>query len=52
MQTEDFIVTEEVTGSEYTAIAKENGTFIRGEMASDGELRVSGGLGSFPWNRG
>ena len=36
---------------EYAAIAKENGAFIRGEMASDGELKVSGGLGSFPWNR-
>ncbi|MDR0491098.1 MAG: hypothetical protein LBH28_07640 [Oscillospiraceae bacterium] len=33
---------------EYAAIAKENGAFIRGEMASDGELRIFGGLGSFP----
>jgi len=36
---------------EYAAIAKENGAFMRGEMASDGEWRLFGGLGSFPWNR-
>jgi hypothetical protein len=36
---------------EYAAIAKENGAFIRGEMTSDGELSVFGGLGGFPWNR-
>ena len=37
--------------SEYAAIAKENGAFIRGELESDGKFRVFGGLGSFPWNR-
>jgi hypothetical protein len=37
--------------TEYAAIAKENGAFIRGEMAADDELRVFGGLGGFPWNR-
>ena len=47
-----FRISFDYGDTEYAAIAKENGAFIRGEMASDGELRVSGGLGSFPWNRG
>lgn len=33
---------------EYAAIAKENGAFIRGELKSDGDMQVLGGLGSFP----
>lgn len=37
--------------SEYAAIAKENGAFIRGEIASDGEFITLGGLGGFPWDR-
>ena len=36
-------------GSEYAAIAKKNGAFIRGELKSDGDMQVLGGLGSFPW---
>lgn len=39
-----------VNGSEYAAIATLNGAFIRGEMDSDGEIKVSGGMGSFPKN--
>ena len=47
-----FRISFDYGDSEYAAIAIENGAFIRGELASDGELRVSGGLGSFPRNRG
>lgn len=36
--------------SEYAAVAKENGAFIRGEIGSDDGFRTFGGLGSFPWN--
>jgi hypothetical protein len=39
-----------VNGSEYAAIATLNGAFIRGEMGSDGEIQVAGGMGSFPKN--
>ncbi|GHU49067.1 hypothetical protein FACS1894127_1270 [Clostridia bacterium] len=39
-----------INGSEYAAIAKLNGAFIRGEMDSGGEIKVAGGLGSFPNN--
>lgn len=34
--------------SEYAAIAKENGAFIRGELKPDGDIQVWGGLGGFP----
>ena len=37
-------------GSEYGAIAKLNGAFIRGTIDTDGEFRASGGLGAFPKN--
>ncbi|MDR1541735.1 MAG: hypothetical protein LBU32_27870 [Clostridiales bacterium] len=39
-----------INGSEYAAIAKLNGAFLRGEMDFDGELKVAGGLGLFPKN--
>lgn len=35
-------------GSEYAAIAKSNGAFLRFETDADGETRVLGGLGGFP----
>jgi hypothetical protein len=35
-------------GSEYAAIAKSNGAFLRLEAYADGETRVLGGLGGFP----
>jgi len=34
--------------SEYAAIAKENGAFIRGEIDWGGNFRILGGLGGFP----
>ena len=39
---------EGVNGSEYAAIAKENGAFIRGEIDSNGDFSTYGGLGGFP----
>ena len=35
-------------GSEYGAIAKINGAFIRGEITDDGDIHIYGGLGGFP----
>lgn len=37
-------------GSEYGAIAKTNGAFIRGSIDTNGEFQIYGGLGSFPKN--
>jgi hypothetical protein len=37
-----------LNGSEYAAIAKENGAFIRGTMDANGELQIAGGMGAFP----
>ena len=37
-------------GSEYGAIAKINGAFIRGEITDDGDIHIYGGLGGFPKN--
>ncbi len=37
-------------GSEYGAIAKTNGAFIRGSIDTNGEFRIYGGLGGFPKN--
>jgi len=45
-----FMVSFGGKDSEYAAIAKENGAFIRGEMKSDGDINIFGGLGSFPKN--
>ncbi|HWQ50594.1 MAG TPA: hypothetical protein VN369_02220 [Terriglobales bacterium] len=38
------------TGSEYGAIAKTNGAFIRGAIDANGEFQIYGGLGGFPKN--
>ena len=35
-------------GSEYGAIAKTNGAFIRGSLDTTGEFKIYGGLGGFP----
>jgi len=35
-------------GSEYGAIAKNNGAFIRGDIDANGKFQVHGGLGGFP----
>ncbi|MHB8061056.1 MAG: hypothetical protein ACYDG2_00265 [Ruminiclostridium sp.] len=37
-------------GSEYGAIAKINGAFIRGTIDTNGEFQIYGGLGGFPKN--
>lgn len=37
-------------GSEYGAIAKINGAFIRGMIDTNGEFQIYGGLGGFPKN--
>ena len=37
-------------GSEYAAIAQTNGAFVRLEKDARGELKILGGLGSFPKN--
>ena len=37
-------------GSEYGAVAKTNGAFIRGAVDTSGEFQIYGGLGSFPIN--
>lgn len=37
-------------GSEYGAIAKLNGAFIRGTIDTNGEFQIYGGLGGFPKN--
>lgn len=37
-------------GSEYGAIAKINGAFIRGMIETNGEFQIYGGLGAFPKN--
>ena len=37
-------------GSEYGAIAKLNGAFIRGTIDANGEFQIYGGLGGFPKN--
>lgn len=37
-------------GSEYGAIAKTNGAFIRGSINTNGEFQIYGGLGAFPKN--
>lgn len=37
-------------GSEYGAIAKINGAFIRGTIDANGEFQIYGGLGGFPKN--
>ncbi|MDR2044055.1 MAG: hypothetical protein LBQ15_06740 [Clostridium sp.] len=37
-----------INGSEYAAIAKKNGAFLRGDLDPSGELKIFGGLGGFP----
>jgi hypothetical protein len=41
-----------INGSEYAAIAKLNGAFLRLEKDADGKMKLLGGLGEFPKNSG